>query len=68
MSDVKQPTKVRLCIEGRSGRMWYFLLADMGGVLAMAEDGIKLEFVRVLPQPKEYQMVDAGTPPQGVRK
>ena len=68
MSDVKQPTKVRLCIEGRSGRVWYFLLDDMRGAVEMAEDGIKLEFVKMPPQPKEYQMLDAGTPPQGVRK
>jgi hypothetical protein len=68
MTDVKQKLRVRLSIEGRSGRVWHFLLDDMRGAVEMAEDGIKLDFVRIPPQPKEYQMVDTGAPPQGETK
>jgi hypothetical protein len=40
----------------------------MSSVLALAEDGFEVEFVKVLPPPKEYRLVEIGTPPQGVRR
>jgi hypothetical protein len=60
--------QARLSLQGRSGKTWHFLLGDMSSVLALAEDGFEVEFVKVLPPPKEYRLVEIGTPPQGVRR